>query len=86
MKTIKILKKSLNIILFLGLTTITLNALNTTLKEDHSDKVQKDKVENIKNSSKTDDALKQGSEFKNYQKWDNDYDKDKYQKGSISTH
>ncbi len=83
MKTIKSL---LNIVLFLGLYAITVNAQNTVFKDDNSDKSLQYKVKNDKNNSKTDDTLKQNSEFKNYQKWDNNYAKDKHQQGTIGTH
>ncbi|MCF6330049.1 MAG: hypothetical protein L3I99_00700 [Sulfurimonas sp.] len=82
----KIMKTLLNIVLFLGLGTITINAQNTVFKNNNSDKLQQYKVKNDTNNSKTDDTLKQNSEFKNYQKWDSNYAKDKHQQGTISTH
>ena len=83
MKTITISKISLSIILFLVVSSITLNAQNikdATLKNNNSSKTQKAKAETTKNDSK------QNSEFKSYQKWNKNYAKDKYQRGSISSH
>lgn len=78
MKTIKLSKILLSTFLLLGLSSITLNAQNA---DD-----TKNKVKTTKNDSKKPDDSKQITELKNYQKWNSDYTKNSYQRGSISSH
>lgn len=83
MKTIKLSKISLCVILFLGVNTLTLTAQDKKiipLENNNTNKAQR----SIEKSTK--DYSKKNSNFENYQQWNNNYTNDKFQKGSISTH
>lgn len=77
MKSIKLSKKLLSTILFLGISFIPLNAQNKKVATSENNNSIKGKQYN---------TIKQNLKFKSYQKWNKEYSKDKYQKGVISTH
>lgn len=72
-KTIKLTKILLTSILFLGISSITLNA-------------QDKKIITAEDTNTTKEKSKNTSDYKSYQQWNSNYSNDKYQRGSISTH
>jgi len=72
-KTIKLTKILLTSILFLGISSITLNA-------------QDKKIITAEDTNTTKEKSKSTSDYKSYQQWNSNYSNDKYQRGSISTH